>query len=398
MALSDLWLSTPAQLSDKHVKQIISFSGTGQLRDSNDASSEFRDYLSRIPSNLLSRYADECIKESFEHSGLALQDIINQVGKRLGFAVTYGRYRGTSAHIGFDGLWRFPDGHTVVVEVKTTDAYRIDLNSIAGYRRALINENELTEDRSSMLVVVGRQDTGDLEAQIRGSRHAWDIRLISIDALLRLMTLKEEVEDPKIINQICAILIPREFTRVDSIIDIVFSAAEDVRKEEVFEDDDEEDDNETLGKVKKPKFTPVSFHDACVSRIQTYLGQPLIKHTRASFSSSDGSIALICAVSRAHTKRGQPSYWFAFHPHQKAHVESAERGLIALGCGSADTVLVIPFTDFSAWVDGMNMTHKEDRYYWHVSVFREGKKLVLHRRKGQERIDLSKYLLTSAGE
>jgi hypothetical protein len=120
MPLSDLWLSSPSELADKHVKQIISFAG--QLRDGNGASSEFRDFLSRIPSKLLTRYADECLKESFEASGLALQDIINQVGERLGFAVTYGRYRGTSTHIGFDGLWRFPDEHTVVIEVKTTDA------------------------------------------------------------------------------------------------------------------------------------------------------------------------------------------------------------------------------------------------------------------------------------
>jgi len=35
-----------------------------------------------------------------------------------------------------------------------------------------------------VLIVVGRQDTGELEAQIRGSRHAWDIRLISAEALL----------------------------------------------------------------------------------------------------------------------------------------------------------------------------------------------------------------------
>ena len=32
---------------------------------------------------------------------------------------------------------------------------------------------------SSMLIVVGGEDTGDLEAQIRGSRYAWDIRLVS---------------------------------------------------------------------------------------------------------------------------------------------------------------------------------------------------------------------------
>lgn len=388
MALTDLWLAAREQLSDKLVKQIISFAGTGQLRDGYDASTEFREFLARVPSLFLCRYADECLKESFEGSGFALQDVINQVGKRLGFDVTYGRYRGTVAHIGFDGLWRFPDGHTVIVEVKTTDTYRVDLNSIAEYRRALINQANCTEDNSSILVIVGRQDTGDLEAQIRGSRHAWDIRLISVDALLRLMILKEEVEDPRIIEKICAILIPREFTRVDSIIDLVFSTAEDVKLEEIYEE--EEGDSE---EDRKPKFTPVAFHHACVERIEDYLKQTLIKHSKVSYSSLDGKTALICAVSKEHDKGGQSSYWFAFHPHQKEFLEAADDAFVALGCGSAETILMIPYQDFKTWLDGMNMTSREDRFYWHISIFRENDKLILHRRRGHEKVDLSKYLL-----
>lgn len=389
MALADLWLAAREQLSDKQVRQIISFAGVGQLRDGNDASVEFRDFLSRVPSALLQRYADECLKESFEGSGFALQDIINQVGRRLGFSVTYGRYRGVTNQIGFDGLWRFPDGHAVIVEVKTTDAYRIDLNSIAGYRRALINHGEYSEDQSSILIVVGRQDTGDLEAQIRGSRHAWDIRLISVDSLLRLMSLKEGVEDLRIIEKICAILIPREFTRVDSIIDIVFSTAEDVKQEEMF---DEEEEIIHEGS-KSPKPPPVAFHDECVSRIERYLKQPVIKRSRISYSSADGETALTCSISKEHSKNDQSWYWFAFHPHQQEFLESADRAFAAFGCGSADAVMMIPYEVFNGWLEGMNVTSSEDRFYWHVVIFREDERFILHRKKGQEKIDLSPYLI-----
>jgi hypothetical protein len=74
-----------------------------------------------------------------------------------------------------------------VAEVKTTDTYRIALDSIAGYRQKLLAAKTFSEP-SSILILVGRQDTGELEAQIRGSRHAWDIRLISVDALLKLVS------------------------------------------------------------------------------------------------------------------------------------------------------------------------------------------------------------------
>jgi hypothetical protein len=123
MALVDLWMSSQDQLRQEHVQQIIAFAGDGRLLDGSEASNEFRDFLAQVPSSLLGRYADECLSSSFTGSGYALQDIVNEVGRRLGFTVSDGRYRGTAAHIGFDGLWRFPNGHSVIVEVKTTDAY-----------------------------------------------------------------------------------------------------------------------------------------------------------------------------------------------------------------------------------------------------------------------------------
>ena len=123
-----------------------------------------------------------------------------------------------------------------------------------------------------MLLVVGRQDTGDLEAQIRGSRHAWDVRIISVDALLRLMSIKEEVEDPQIVQRIHSILIPREFTRLDEIADILFSAAEEIKQETI----EVEEEGSADKKAKEPKFTPVAFHDACIARIQIELNEMLV--------------------------------------------------------------------------------------------------------------------------
>ncbi len=168
MSLRELWLTASDQIKQKHLQQIIAFAGDGKLLDGGSSSAEFRAFLSLVPSDVLKRYAAECIAESFPHSGHALQDVVNEVGRRLGFVVTPGRYRGVSGQNGFDGLWIFPDGHAAVVEVKTTDTYRIVLETVANYRRSLVAEGKIQEDRSSILIVVGREDTGELEAQIRG--------------------------------------------------------------------------------------------------------------------------------------------------------------------------------------------------------------------------------------
>jgi hypothetical protein len=331
MSLADLWSISREQLEGKQVRQIIAFAGGGQLTDGGAGAVEFREFLGLVPSDHLSRYADECLGESFPGSGFALQDVVNQIGRRLGYTVTDGRYRGTTNQVGFDGLWTFPDGHTVVAEVKTTDAYRIDLGTIASYRRQLIAAGRIKEDESSILIVVGRQDTGDLEAQIRGSRHAWDVRLISVDALLRLMSLKERLDDPRTIQQICDILKPREFTRLDEIVDVVFSTAEETAEPEPEAVAESENAEETAA--------PVAFHEACVSRFEVHSGKQLVRRTRSSYATPDGTFAIVCAVSKQHDVAGHPSYWFAFHPYQKSFLERATEGFLVLGCGSPHTIL-----------------------------------------------------------
>lgn len=289
MSLAELWSSSRAQLENKLVHQIIAFAGTGQLSDGSPAAAEFREFLGIVPSSDLSRYADECLRESFSGSGFALQDVVNQIGRRLGYSVVDGRYRGTTNQVGFDGLWKFPDGHTVVVEVKTTDAFRIELQRIADYRRELIEAARFGEENSSILVVVGRQDTGDMEAQIRGSRHAWDVRLISVDALLRLMFLKERVDDPTTIRRICDILKPREFTRLDEIVDIVFSAAEEAAGPETTAVEEEASDPDE-------RTTPVAFHGACIARVEEHLSKKFVRQTRSSYATPDGGVAIVCEV------------------------------------------------------------------------------------------------------
>ena len=159
MGLSDLWQSSRSQLEDKHIQQIIAFAGTGELKDGTPGSLEFRDFLARVPAELLARYAGDCLDTAFNGGGFALQDVVNQVGRRLGFTAKDGRYRGTTNAIGFDGLWTLSDGHNIVVEVKTTDAYRVDLESVIGYRRS------------------GRH-VGP--AQERSKAHAWTLRAISL--------------------------------------------------------------------------------------------------------------------------------------------------------------------------------------------------------------------------
>jgi len=383
MALLDLWRSERAELEKKHVQQVIAFAGDGKLRDGSTASAEFREYLRHIPSGLLSRYADECLQGSFPDSGLSLQDIVNEIGRRLDFQLTHGRYRGTSNQPGHDGLWADTDRHTIVVEVKTTDAFSIDLGTVAGYRQSLARTGDLQLEASSMLVVVGREDTGGLEAQIRGSRYAWDMRVISVDALIRMLKLKEEVEEPSLLKRIHDILIPHEFTRLDPIIEIAFAAVTDVKQEAEAEVEEEDEAQ------KEKKFTPVAFHAECIARIEQHLRASLVKHSRASFSTADESTKVVCAISRYHERAKR--FWFAFQAHQEEFLSGAVNAFVAFGCGDADTLFLIPFEEFKPWLECFNKTELPDRFYWHVKIRKTNKIFAMTGRAGTRDFDITKY-------
>jgi hypothetical protein len=146
-------------------------------------------------------------------------------------------------------------------------------------------------------------------------------------------------------------------------------------------------------KAKEPKFTPVAFHDACISRIQTALHETLIKRSRAQYSTPDKSLIVNCAVSKEHDPDTNPNYWFAFHPHQKETLQAVPKSYVAFGCGSSKRVLLIPFSDFNPWLEGMWTTQRDARYYWHVAIYRTGYKYTLHRKKGHKNIDLTPYVL-----
>jgi hypothetical protein len=109
-SLAQLWQDSPAFLDGKSFRQIIQVAGDGRLRDGNQTSTELREWLRAIGLEKLRQCADACLSEGFDDSGHALQDVVNELGVRLGFDVTPGRYRGVKNEIGNDGLWMGEDG------------------------------------------------------------------------------------------------------------------------------------------------------------------------------------------------------------------------------------------------------------------------------------------------
>ncbi len=397
--LLELWQSKPAFFEGKSVRQVIQFAGDGRLRDGNPTSCEFRGWLAAIPLDRLRRCAEDCLESTFEDSGHALQDIVNQIGVRLGFIVEPGRYRGVRGEIGNDGLWRAKDGHALLLEVKTTDTYRINLDTVAEYRVKLIAENALKDDASSILIAVGRQDTGDLEAQIRGSRHAWDVRLVSVDSLLRLAEVKEQVSDWATSNQINQVLRPVEYTRVDGIVELLFATSRDIESPEPERPDNNSKPRPATEATTAPKSDLERARESAISRAERHLKTTLVRKGKALRGSSDGSINVVCLASQRYEgPAGSGNYWYGFTPAQRDFLSESKAGWLVLACGDGERAFLVDRETLFKWLPGMLTTppkpaNVEEIRHWHIYFNDYGDRVEMMPTSITNRMDLVRFLL-----
>jgi hypothetical protein len=397
MPLLGLWKSDPATVDSFTVEQVVSFAGDGRLRDNSLCSSEFRSYISSISSEKLFEYVDHCLTHAFANNGSVLQDLVNELGRRLDYNVENGLYSGRSGSIGNDGLWRSPEGDEIVVEVKTTDAYRIAIDTIAGYRRKLIEAEKLSLQSSSILIVVGRQDTGELEAQVRGSRHAWDVRLISVEALTKLVSLKEGADEPETSRKIRSVLFPVEYTRVDYLVDVMFTTATDV---ETAPADAVAEPVTNVEEPVRSQAAPrtVDMTDArllqakrehIVRTLSARMGASLIKKSRATYWDAEHRNRMACTLSKRYEAR--IPYWYAYHPSWNDFLRDAEQGNFVLGCMDQDFVFSIPVSDMQPILPNLHTTETKKHMYWHIHLLQpeDGRfELIV---PGRNNVDLMKY-------
>ncbi|HQR52887.1 MAG TPA: hypothetical protein PLZ79_06425 [Burkholderiales bacterium] len=394
MSLIELAVKEPEKFATKTVEQIVHICGDGRLKDGSEASAEFRQFLTQQSSAKLAEYARYCLENSFERGGFVLQDVVNEIGKRLGYKVSNGLYQGKSNAIGFDGIW--DDGVTeLVVEIKTTDVYRINLDTVFGYGEKLKVNDGGSEKTRNCLIVVGRQDTGGLEAQVRGSRYAWSVRLISVDALIKLMFVNEEVDDINLVKKIRQTLLPIEYTRVDHIVDLVFETQQEqapADKESTVEAEEKNGDGQKHGFVFTPKAELDAKRLACVAAFFKSKGLTFERKTKTAFSDPSGNTRAICAISKRYEGTYQP-YWYAIHPHWMQFIEEGKSGFVILGGMDADEAYAIPVDQVKPLLPKLNQTVKEDsgRNYWHLAITQIGGDLYINLSKVGEKFKLTPY-------
>lgn len=375
MPLLSLHAADPTSVAQFTIDQVVAVAGDGTLKDGSTSSLEFRDYLQKVSTKKLGDYVEQCLTTVLQKGGFILQDLVNEIGRRLSYQVKNGRYQGVQNDIGFDGLWIAPEGNTLIAEVKTTDAYRLSLDTLATYRRKLSVSGQLS-DSSSILIITGRSDTGELEAQIRGSRHAWDIRLISADALVKLAMLKEGSEAAETGLKIRSLLTPLEYTRLDRLVDVVFTTVQDVDTNDEPQVTPEIDlGSGEGGQLPSSVFPELELsgdairqkREQIIRSINRQRGVNLTKVTRALYSDAAAEIRIASGMSKRYTSQ-TVKYWYAFHPSWQNFLNASNQSYFVLGCLDKQFTYLIPFEVLNALLPRLNTTQKGDKLYWHIHL------------------------------
>lgn len=399
MSLVEMWGNNIDGIQEKSLHQILAFAGEGKLSDGSICSREFRGLIGKIPLDKLRQYAADALNGEAESPGLAFQDIVNELGIRLGFNVEPGLYRGRQGESGHDGLWNDPTNHnSIIIEVKSTSAYRIKLSAITRYHEILSDSGKIKPNRTSALIIIGQkdEDTSDLEAQIRGSRHrAGDIRVVSLEGLFKMAALKEETDNPASARLLRGILIPKEYTKLDELLDVLNFVAQDVTSDDAEQDET----SDSMVRVSKRDGAYVSRLDResmrrlAMDAIKAKLGADINSISRSLYETKDGKIAICYTASKPYLYKTHTTFWFAFHDYHADFMKKHANGYLAYHC-SGEGVVIIPWKDFEKHISNLGETTYKGRHWRHVTIRHPqggGWKLKLVENAPGDPVDIAKW-------
>ena len=169
----------------------------GDWNDGSRASEQFRDIIKdeQTTTEEIEAYLLEALEGTEQYHNRALQDLVNNFGRRLGFEVEYGVYQGRSNTIGYDGHWvttANEDDTHLIVETKKTTAYAIDPGQAGGYMEELINEEDVDRSQVYGLYVIGEGDVETVAQTVFGSQYRDRMRVITAQRLLDLLEIQED--------------------------------------------------------------------------------------------------------------------------------------------------------------------------------------------------------------
>lgn len=364
------------------IRKILSMLGDGKLTDGGRTSVTFRRFLRSVALDAFPNFLETVL--SSPSTGLIFQDLINALGERLNFKVIYGRYKGKKGAIGFDGFWRY-SGVNLIVECKTTDAYRISTDTLLGYSSKVQFEFEL-EEPPSILLVVGRIDTGDIEAQIRGSRADDRISVISADSLLSLAVAMGELSNGPASEGLRSVLLPRDYTRLDELSSLLTNLISEAQ----YASYEEANSHGKTSSFRAGSLQTVEEIREAVLVSEKNAGELLqqVQGSKTQFENIN-SQKFILLVSKRYSRADQ-QFWYSINSTWIEEWKLSGGGLI-LGLAGYNSYYKILWVDLEELLKKLNAIGQGNKKAWHAGIRENDSGVELLLPKTNELLDLDPF-------
>lgn len=203
--------------------------------------------------------------------------------------------------------------------------------------------------------------------------------------MLKLVLLKENAETPTVGAKIRGLLRPVEYTRLDSLADVMFDTVAEVDSPAAYSEQDEPSDTSSnLQAAQKSTWQFTDSNELQTKRLAVVaaLGKrhniELKRQSRALYASADGTTRVACGMSKRYGGKTPNLYWYAFHPQWDEFLSSGSHSYFVLGCMDKSEAYAIDHSTMLALLPFLNTTTtKEGSTYWHVHLREDGSKTLL---------------------
>jgi hypothetical protein len=202
-----------------------------------------------------------------------------------------------------------------------------------------------------------------------------------VDALLNLVRIKESADNQETIARIRRLLTPLEYTRLDDLVDVVFTTTQDVEAAVAAEtgtplEPASQAQSESAEGVWE--FTPSAVIQEIRERIVSALGRQLqssfVKKSRALYWDPGQRQRVVCTVSKRYTNQGLVKYWYAYHPQWHTFLQEADHGFFVLGCTDLEVAFTLPLAVIRDHLEEFHTTEKKggSEHYYHIKIVDAG--------------------------
>ena len=370
------------------LEDVLMFCGDGVLKDGSKCSREFRAVLRALSVAKLTEFLQSGFDQENDQRTRVLFDVAHDLGRRLGFQVKYGSYESQGSSI---GVWQ---ADKLRLDVKLA----LPASSSHGEAGAGSPEGE----QSPVLLVV-LQDEPALAAQIRGSRHGWNTRLVSCQALARLAE-KMENESAGFARVARGFLAPVEYTQVDPLLDLfgqlggtVASKTKKPAKEpapkapKVPVESAKSPRKATVRKARK-RNDLVAKRVPLINGLAAFKGLKFEKKRRSgsSYGSTDGVVRACLGVSR-HYGTSKPYYMFSLTQTQVDYMSEVPVGFYVMGCLDRDVAYAVPVNLIHKHLGDHTKSVTNGLVTWQIKVVERDGKMIWKIVQTGEKYDLEEY-------